>query len=72
MRSSMKARPLPGLYYIDAECEEETQETKQSSKFQSDPSSNNFTIDVWNKIKILIQHLIFLLSCYLYHFTQVM
>ena len=48
---------------------------KESYQFQSDPSSNCFTIDVW-KIKWWIHHVIVLLSyCYLcpwISFTQVM
>ena len=49
-------------------------ETKQSSKFQSDPSLNCFTIDVWN-INCWRQQVIFLLSyCFFLvsHFTRVM
>ena len=42
MKSSMEARPLSGFYHIDVDS---TQETKQSSKFQTE--SNWFTVDVW-------------------------
>ena len=41
-------------------------ETKQSFKFQSDPSSNCFTIDVWN-INCWLSTVYFVLSyCFLY------
>ena len=35
-------------------------ETKQSSKFQSNPSPNGFTIDVWNIYKLLTFNSLFL------------
>ena len=45
-----EARPLSGFFPTDADFLLQkcifNYETKQSSKFQSDPSSNGFTIDV--------------------------
>ena len=76
MRSSMEARPLSVVYHIDADSFYiyiSTQETKQPSKFQSDPSSNCFTIDVFNN-KMMNSSIYFLtfLLLFVSHFTQVL
>ena len=64
MRSSMKHALyqdfFPHMLIFLRKCFS-NHETKQASKFQSDPSSNCFTIDVWN-INCWRQQFIFLLS----------
>ena len=57
-----EARPLSGFFPTDTD----TDETKQASKFQNDPSSKCFTIDFW-KINCWIQHFIsYFLTVFLY------
>ena len=68
-----ESRPLSAFFPKHADFFS-NHETKQSSKFQSDPSTNCFTInDVWN-INCWLSTVHFLLSYFIFvsHFTQVL
>ena len=78
-RNTMRLSMKPALYQDFSpkmliflqKCIISNHETKQSSKFQSDPSSNCFKIDVW-KISCCIQQFNFLIFLLASHFTQVL
>ena len=77
LRSSKKPALYQDFFPTHADflrkCISNHDETKQSSKFQSDPSPNCFTINIWNK-NCWLSTVYFLLSyCFLYLiFTQVL